>query len=171
MVTIGARVPHEDAEFISQLKIEGAKTPSDKMRAIVSEARRRHQGMNDYKKCLEVTNSFVEPFNSKVLHLEMENDTHSELIIRTLEWLPEAMAFIMSSKQRLDDDNINDVMINIEKGFVDRVFRLMESILQMGVTRRSSCYNEDAILDRVEPVMELVRVIEQTLALKKKEKK
>jgi len=170
MVTIGARVPHEDAEFISQLKIDGATTPSDKVRAIIAEARRRHQGSHDYNVCFDLANNMLSAFTAKTRQLEMEHNIHSEMVTRTLDWLPDMMAYVMSSNQKLADSNA-EALSSVEQGVADRVFRLMESVMQMGVTQRCPCYNKNAVLDRIEPVLDLARVITSARAYTEEESK
>jgi hypothetical protein len=170
MVTIGARVPQEDAEFIAQLKIEGATTPSDKVRAIIAEARRRQQGSHDYQVSFDMTSSMLASVTAKTRQLEMEHSIHSEIVMRTLEWLPDMMAYVLSSNQKLVDGNAK-ALTSVEQGIADRVFRLMESVLQMGVTQRCPCYNKNAVMNRVEPVLDLARVIERARVSKEEESK
>jgi hypothetical protein len=170
MVNIGARVPQQDAEFISNLTIEGAKTPSDKVRAIIAEARRRHQGSDDFNACFDLANNMLAAFTARTRQLEMEHGIHSEMVTRTLEWLPDMVAYVMSSKQTLKDGSAKG-LIRVEKGVADRVFRLMESVLQMSVTQRCPCYDKNAVQDRIDPVLDLARVIEGTRAYTKEESK
>ena len=162
MVQIGARIPQEDAEFISQLKVNGATTPSDKVRAIIAEARRRQQGAQDYQAGLNMMNELLGPVITHVRQLELKQQVHSELVSRTLEWLPEVLAFAVSSTSGLQDDKDVNALGHFEQSLADRVFRLMESILQMGVTQRCPCYDRRTILDRIDPILDLTRVINQT---------
>ncbi len=171
MVSLAVRVSHEDAEFISQLKIEGAKTPSDKMRAIIAEARRRELGIHDFKTSLELTHNILDPVYSRIREAELDNEMHSELLTRTIEWLPEILAYIISRQDDLDSKNESKKALNeTEKGVADRVFRFMESTMQMGVTKRSPCYNTNTVLERVEPVLELSQIVERTFNSWNKEK-
>ena len=163
MVAIGARVPRVDAEFISQLKIEGATTPSDKVRVIIAEARRRHQGSNNYDACLEQVNNLLSATNRLLRHAELESRQHSELMARVLDWLPDTMAYLLSSKQALVDDNADD-MRALEDDVADRVFRLIESVMQLGVTRYCSCYDREVVTRRITPILDLARVIEVSRA-------
>ena len=94
-VTLSARIPQEDAVFISQLKINGAKTPSDKLRAILGEARRRHESLHDYRGCMEMVQGLITPVSAQTRALELNERIHSELVSRVFEWLPDMMAFIM----------------------------------------------------------------------------
>lgn len=162
MVQIGARIPQEDAEFISQLNISGATTPSDKVRAIIADARRRKQGAQDYQAGLNMMNELLGPVITQVRQLELKQQVHSELVSRTLEWLPEILAFAVSNSSKLQEDNGTRALGRFEQSLADRVFRLMESILQMGVTQRCPCYDRRTILDRIDPILDLTRVINQT---------
>ena len=60
-VSISARISHEDAEFLSSLTIEGATTPSDKLRALLADARQRHAGLQDYSSNLSHSNAQLGP--------------------------------------------------------------------------------------------------------------
>lgn len=159
MVAIGARVPQEDVEFISQLKIEGATTPSDKVRLIIAEARRRHDGLGNYDSCLEQMNQMLSQTSRLLRHAELETRTHSELLSRTLEWLPDVMAYLLASKKMLVSEEPGDMQA-LEEGVADRVFRLIESVLQMAVTRQCDCFDKDLITRRIPSVLDLARVIE-----------
>ena len=159
MVAIGARVPQEDVEFISQLKIDGATTPSDKVRVIIAEARRRHDGLDNYDACLDQMNQMLSQTSRMLRHAELETKTHSEMLSRTLEWLPDFMAYLLAGKKMLATDEPGEMRM-LEDGVADRVFRLVESILQMGVTRQSDCFDKDLITRRIPSVLDLARVIE-----------
>ena len=60
-VPISARISHEDAEFISQLKINEATTPSDKLRAIISDAKRQRLRTQDYRGCFQMIQELLMP--------------------------------------------------------------------------------------------------------------
>ncbi len=159
-VTISARIPREDAEFISQLQVDGATTPSDKLRSIIIEARQRHLGKQDYRGCMAVTQEMVAPVSSHIREQEHIRNVHSELVTRVLDWLPDAMAFIVASGSTEGSESDTNLLGKLEDGIADRVFLLMESVLQMGVTQRCPCYNGQAIQERVGPILDLMRVIE-----------
>jgi hypothetical protein len=159
-VTISARIPREDAEFISQLQVNGATTPSDKLRAIINEARQRQLGKQDYRGCMTMVQDMVAPVSTHTREQEHIRHVHSELVTRVLDWLPDTMAFMVASVNSQDNESDADGLNELEDGIADRVFRLMESVLQMGVTQRCPCYNRQAIQERVGPILDLMRVIE-----------
>jgi len=158
-VTISARISQEDAQFLSQYKVEGAVTPSDKLRAILTQAREQQQRRKDFRGSINLFNEMLEPVDAQIRELEMQHHIHSELITRILEWLPDMMAFVISSESSLDKNAEKQQLEQIEEGAADRMFRLIESVMQMGVTQRCACYNGNAILSRVEPILDLARVI------------
>lgn len=159
-VTISARIPREDAEFISQLDVSGATTPSDKIRAIITETRLRHTGAQGYPGCLAVVNGLIAPTATFVREQEHIENMHSELVTRMLEWLPDMMAFAMASINTEHQASTAEVLQELEEGVANRVFRLMESVLPMGITQRGPCYNEQAIQERLNPILDLTRVME-----------
>jgi len=158
-VTISARISQEDALFLSQYKVEGAVTPSDKLRAIITETRERQQRMKDYRGSINMFQSLLAPVDAEIRELELQHHIHSELITRILEWLPDMMALVIAAETGLNKNTKKEQLEDIEEGIADRVFRLIESVMQMGVTQRCPCYNSNAISKRVDPILDLVRVI------------
>ena len=158
-VTISARISAEDAEFISGLSIEDAKTPSDKLRAIIAQARLRNQRQTDYVGTLQNVHELLQPVVRKIRKTEVENQVHSELILRLTEWIPDSAAFLVSSILELDDQQATEKLLQIERGVTDRLIRLMESVLQMAITERCDCYDPAILGKKLGPVLELCRII------------
>lgn len=159
MVPISTRVRQEDVEFISQLSIAGATTPSDKLRVIIADARRRAIGMQDYSSGFQLMQESFAPVRMYIREAELKTSCHSELVTRLIEWLPDMVAYLMSTMHRAGNDIDEADLKHLEQGATDRIFRLMESVMQMGVTQLSPCYDPSAIAVRIEPILELARVI------------
>lgn len=158
-VTVSARISQDDALFLTKLKIQDAITPSDKLRALITEARERQTRLKDYRGSIDMFQDLLTPIGSELRELELQQNIHSELITRILEWLPDMMAFVIASETRQDKSEAKERLEQIEEGVADRVFRLIESVLQLGVTQRSPCYKPNTISNRVDPVLDLARVI------------
>ena len=161
-VTISARISQEDAAFISQLEINGAKTPSDKFRAIISEARQRQESQQNFHGFITLIQDMITPISAHIREAELTQHSHSELVTRTLEWLPDTMAYILFEGGINKEEQSQEELLELESGIADRVFQLMESCLQMGVTQRAPCYDKQAIQSRVEPILDILRVINLT---------
>jgi hypothetical protein len=160
-ITISARIAHEDAEFLSQLKINGAATPSDKLRALITEARKRKEQPRDYGGCLSMVQELVAPVVTQVRQAELEEKVHSELLTRTFEWLPEMVAYLLATPPAQKDKWPVDQLAEYEQGLADRLFRLITALLQLGVTPQCPCYRSDAVTRHIEPVLGLANVIEK----------
>ncbi len=158
-IPLSVRVPLEDAEFLAQLELEGASTPSDKVRALLADARRRHEGFRDYASCLAMANEMIVPTLNLLKNLEKRSAIHSEPVAKLAEWLPETLAFFLTAFP--DDGEQNDLeqIEALERGATDRVFRLVQAVLRLGVTRKCQAYDPLVITRRLEPTLELVEVI------------
>jgi len=159
MVPISTRISQEDVEFISQLKVSGATTPSDKVRAIIAEAKRRSEGMEDYRSAFKMMQELFQPVREYIREAELETGKHSELVTRLIEWLPDMTAYLLSTFTRSEHDIDEQDLIDLESGLADRIFRMIESVMQMGVTQRCPCYNPSAINQEIDPILELANVI------------
>jgi len=156
---VGVRLTDEEANFLSRYKAENAATPSEKLRAIIDEARQRHLGTEDYPGSLRLMQDLIDPTVRIIKNSEHEHRLHSELVTRLNDWVPECMAYLIASNGR--DTNLDAKQLHeIEAAVAERVIVLMTSVLQLAVTRTAPLYNKNALADAVEPVLELARVIE-----------
>ena len=157
-IPISTRITPEDAEFIAGWTDDEAKTPSEKLRAIIAVARRRQRGTQEYASSLRFAEELMAPTLTILRTSEHATSLHSELVTRLAEWLPECFAYFVSCNG--DDTQLDeDALRRIEKGLADRVVTLMQSTLQMAVTRKSPCYEPTLIRERVRPVLDLADVI------------
>lgn len=158
-VPLSVRVSPDDAEFISRLDIAGATTPSDKVRALLAEAKRRHEGFRDYRGCLAMADEMLASALHDLRELENQERVHSEVISKLVEWLPEALAFLLTSLHDVGSTEERQRLDEFERGVADRIFRLLESMLRLGVTAMCRGYDPKVIANGIEPILELVEVI------------
>lgn len=158
-VTISARISAEDAEFISRLTIDDAKTPSDKLRAIIAKAKEHNTRQKDYAGSLSDIQELIQPVVREIRKTEVENQIHSELLVRLAEWIPDTVAFLISSILEKNEPKTNEEMIQIEQGVADRLVRLMESVLQLAITGRCACYDPEIMNQNIDSILELCQII------------
>lgn len=156
-VQIGARISHEDAEFLSQLEVDGAKTPSDKLRAIIEEARFRRQRDTDFLGCYKEMVEQLAPALETIKKMEFEAGVHSEVMARVSQWMPDFYAFFLSTIL-VGNGDITPNLEKIEEGVTSRIFLLFQAILQMGISQQCPCYNPNLISDHLQAVSELAEV-------------
>lgn len=157
-IPISTRLSPEDAEFIAQWEGDGAATPSEKLRGIIAEARKHKQGTEDYPSSLRLATGMLSPTLHIIRTSEHAAGKHSQLVSRVAEWLPECLAYLIASNGRANQLD-EDALRGIERGLADRVVNLMQSVLQMAVTRTGPCYDPEVVRERIPPVLDLAKVV------------
>lgn len=158
-VTISARISQEDAEFISQIHLGDAKTPSDKLRALVSEARRRSLHEEDFRGHLKMFQDMIGPVKANISETELAENIHSEVVSRTLEWIPDMLAFVLSSTTTKEKTMSKEQLTQLEAGLTERIFRLLDATMQLALTNPSPCYRSSVIQDRATSLTSLLSLI------------
>jgi len=156
---ISFRLTEEDAEFLAGIELPGAITPSEKLRVLVTRARMEHASSRSYESSQNRVVDLLEPTLLLIRKYELENNKHSALIFEILNWLPDLMAYLMTgplNKKEPDDD-----MKLFESALTDRMTRIIENLLRLGITKNAPCYNPEMLGEKLEGVLELSKSIEQ----------
>jgi hypothetical protein len=158
-IQLSTRITEDDAAFLARLQVDDAHTPSDKVRALIAEARRRHEARRDYRSALERAHELLGPILADLSTAEHTSGLHSELVRAVADWLPETIAFLISETAPARGRDAGEALRAAERGLADRTFRLIEAVLRLGVTEAAPCYDPAAISGRVEPVLALLDVL------------
>ncbi|MEE4245799.1 MAG: hypothetical protein V2I33_10325 [Kangiellaceae bacterium] len=162
-VPLSVRVTHEDADFIASIDIEGAESPSEKLRALIAEARRRHNAEGGFAESQLELRKIIQPLTERVQDFEAEQDMYSQLLHLGLEWIPEAMAELVAQRLQLSKATDKEQMIKLERRVTDRVFRLIEGFLRLAITKDCEGYDPEVVrkkLPRINQLFELIRLME-----------
>ena len=160
MQTLSVRIPTEDMEWLLSLDMQGALSPSDKLRALIGQIRRQHEGTLDYQRSLSWLRDLVAPFVTAIRAVEHENRMHSEALTLTAEALPPIMATLLSERGLTRDAKSR--AIDIEEIVVQQSLRLLTSILRLAVTSDAGCYSPTVIDSHVRSVLEIAEIVTQT---------
>src|SRR5262245_2864253 len=98
MQTLSVRIPSDDMEWLAGLDLQGAVSPSDKLRALIAQERRQHEGTLDYERGLAWLRDLLAPSITAVRSVEHQHRMHSEALTLTAEWLPQIMATLLSGQ-------------------------------------------------------------------------
>lgn len=101
-IPFSARISVEDVEFISALEYEGASTPSDKLRALLSEMRRRYGKQVDYSHNLAQMQEWFTPMKRQLLVRQDQLQINTEIVNRLLDSLPELLARLQTLAARAE---------------------------------------------------------------------
>lgn len=160
-VPISVRISQEDAEFIANLQMENAVTPSDKIRSIIAEARKQNERIVSYEGCLKTARETLRALAQKVTATEMAEKQHSELVTVFNDWIGEAFAYVASAKHELDKGEMD--LKQLEEDISERVFRLFDVTARMGVTAKAPCYDKEIMTTGFAPILELTQIINQRI--------
>ena len=157
-IPISFRATQGETEFLSGLKIEGATTLSEKLRWIIEAARQREDGAGDPARQRQLVEEILRPTLQRWRGAEVREGKSSALLRAFSDWLIEAAVFVaMADGAARDDKFLHD----LEAGAADRMARLAEEFLRLGVTTTAPCYGPSVVRDRINPLIELARIIER----------
>ena len=176
-IPLSVRISENDAKFLAELKIADAITPSEKMRALLSEARGRRRGKQDFEANCRLQQDLLTAFQAKRMRAEKEQHVHSELVTQVANWAVEMQAFLMAglhtdeeegrdthpsdTETGKHDDPVDlDALKAFEADVADRAFLFVDLVLRMAVTPTSRTYDPTVVRQRVEPIKTLCKVIE-----------
>ena len=164
-IPISVRITPNDASFLAQLTIDGATTPSEKVRGLITQAREQHSSRRTYPESVAHLRASSANTRTALYEAERRLDVHSELIHRIIDWLPEAMAHLDSAWTEGDDETGSEPQLadleRLERHLVDRAMRLFEGLLRMAVTSSSPAYDPMVVDDRLGSVIELAEIVRQ----------
>jgi len=157
MQTLSVRIPSEDLEWLAALEIAGASTPSDKLRALIAQMRKQHQGTMDHATCVAWLRDLLGPFVVALREVENRNRMHSDAINAVIEWLPQIMATLLSERRFGKDAEARAK--DIEAALVQRCFQLCATLMRLGVTPAAECYDPEVIERHLPKTIELANII------------
>ena len=156
-IPISVRISQEDADFIAELKIEGANTPSEKIRELLTQARLAHSQTHDYSTALAAQEQFFQVARRDVLHAEKEWGIHSHIVARLFEQLPDFAATLAAD---LPENAQAADLKRYECELMRRIVRLTDSILQLAVTGKGAAY-DDTVLQQLGNTLKLAKIVQQ----------
>jgi hypothetical protein len=157
MQTISVRIPSEDLEWLATLNLQGATTPSDKLRALVAQVRRQQEGASDYAATLSWMRDLITPFVTRIGAQEHRQGNHSEIVRLLAEWTPQTMALLIGESGSVSQ--ASQRTLQLEERLVARAFQLITATLRLAVTQTADCYDPKVLERHLPQVIELVGVI------------
>lgn len=162
-IPISVRITPEDASFLAQLTIDGATTPSEKVRGLITQAREQQSSRRTYPESVAHLRATSANTRKALDEAERRLDVHSELIHRIVDWLPEAMARLNSAWTEGNEEAGSEPQLadleRLERHLVDRVMRLFEGLMRMAVTSSCPAYDPAVIDNRIGSVIELAEIV------------
>lgn len=132
-VPFSARISVEDAEFISNLEFDCAHTPSDKLRALLAETRRRYQGYRDYGQNLAHMQEWLGQIKRQLLTRQQQLNQRHDVVLCVLDALPDLLATLQTMAANCDALNVRELRLT-EQQTLQKICRLNELLLPLAIT-------------------------------------
>ena len=159
---LSVRLSDEDAAFLAQLERRGATTPSEKLRALLAEAREAHEARGDAATAVQRLQRELAPTIDAIRRYELETGRRSAVLTEVLHAVPELTGLLIAgpaTSATTSKDAQDAAFLALEARVADRALALLEGLLRLAVTRTAPCYAPDVVARRIDPVLELGTLI------------
>jgi hypothetical protein len=157
MQTISVRISDEDFQWLLSLPEPGAKTPSEKLRALVAKAREQDGGMADYKRCAGWMRGLTQPFTEAIADVDHRYSMHSDLVTAISEGVPQIMATLIT--ERPEGTHANEKAVEAEAALARQCFRLLSGLLRSAITSTPATYDKQVLDDYLPDILEIAEII------------
>lgn len=146
--TVTLRLDEDDLAFLAGMTVPGATNLSEKIRALVAQARQRHAGVGDAGAAWDFSRSLFGASERALRQAELASGERSELAARGLAWLPEATAFVLAAGQAPEPGSEAAYVRRFEQGLGERLLALVDSVVQLARAGFPGCHDPGALAQR-----------------------
>ncbi len=157
MQTISIRIPDEDFQWLLSQHETTGRTPSEKLRALLSRVRQQEAGMVNPESCSAWMRDMTRPFMEGVAALERKHKLHSDVIAAVAEWIPQIMASLVSS--HLGGKRAQEDAIEVEAILAQQSCRLISALLRTAVTSVPATYDKGVLDQHLPDILEIASII------------
>lgn len=154
-VPISVRIDQEVFDFITNLHINGANTPSEKIRELLTQARHSYERPHNYGSMLEYTETLLHDARHTILSCEKKMGVHSAILARVFEFLPDLLATLTTE---LPITNSTSDLIRYEREVMWRIVRMIDNILQLAIMSKGVGY-DDTVLQELNNSLNLAQIV------------
>ena len=150
MEPLSARIPSDLYLWLAQLQVEGATTNSDKLRVLLGQLKRQHDGAVDYAAAHAWARDLTGRLRESLVRAEGRTGKHSEVVSLLLDHLTSMLALVVSQTPAGDGD-----ATQLEEALVRRAFALCETLLRQGTTSSAAAYDPTVVRRLIGPTIDL----------------
>ena len=158
--TLSTRLGQADAEFLQRLEMNGARTPSEKLRKLVAQARQSAEGAGSYGEAREVLDDLARPAHGAISAHEHETGTRSEALATVIAAVPETLAAVLTAARWKAGDT--EAFRALEARVVRRALGLAAQLVRLDVGPRTPCYDPSLIEGERAALAEVMAGVERS---------
>jgi hypothetical protein len=150
MEPLSARIPGDVYLWLAGLQVEGATTNSDKLRVLLGQLKRQHDGALDYVAAHAWARDLTGRLRESLVRTEGRTGKSSEVVSLLLDHLTSMLALVVSQAPASESD-----ATDFEEALVRRAFALFESLLRQATTSSAAAYDPTVVRRLIGPTIEL----------------
>ncbi|MCB1844104.1 MAG: hypothetical protein KDI09_14165 [Halioglobus sp.] len=159
---VTVRLSAKEQESLALLEIEGASTVSDKIRMLVARAASERHARQEFAAALNVMNGLLVPVKDGIKIAEHRSGMRSEWMDRLLNWLPSAVAMVLSRSGEVSNSEPQQ-LVELERELLEEHARFMTSVFQIGLSPERGCYKRENYDENVIACMAVAAAVSQAL--------
>jgi len=151
LVTV--RLSEDDVSFLAGLDLPEATNLSEKLRALIAEARRQQDSGTDAIAAYDTARRALAGPERCLREAEMKLEMRSELLMRLIAWMPEVQALLLSGACACSEETEareRERLLRLERQLGERVMSLVDSMAQLAVAGFAGCYEPQRLGKRVQ---------------------
>jgi len=150
MEPLSARIPVDLYLWLAQLQVEGATTNSDKLRVLLGQLKRQHDGALDYVAAHAWARDMTAGLREALVRTEAASGRHSEVLNALLDHATASLALVVSRAPADEAD-----AVKLEDALVRRAFALTEALLRQATTAAAAAYDPGVVRRHMAATIEL----------------
>jgi hypothetical protein len=154
MEMLSVRIPADVYAWFAALEIEGAVTSSDKLRVLLAQLKRQHEGTMDYVSAMAWFRDLMARPRQDLATVERDSGVHSEVAASLLENTCALAATALSSHPQ----NKREAQA-MEEQLVRRALAMAEGLLRQAVTPAAAAYDPKVVRRHIGSVADLARLV------------
>jgi hypothetical protein len=154
MEPLSARIPSDLYLWLAQLQVDGATTNSDKLRVLLSQLKRQHDGAFDYVAAHGWARELTHRLREALVRIEGQEGRHSEVLSGLVEQVTTLMALVISSAPQTAVE-----AAKLEDALVRRAALLGESLLRQATTGGAHAFDPEVVKRHLGPTVELASTL------------
>lgn len=152
---LSVRLADDDAVFLATLRIDDAITASDKVRALIRQARQRAETPEGYSGALGVSRDLLTRPAHAVREAEDRAGVHSGVVRTLLSEAEELLAVGLAAPAEVRSAEPRD-LARYESRLVERAARIAEQLLRWSVTPTAPAYDPAVVSQRMAALADLI---------------
>jgi hypothetical protein len=157
MEMLSGRIPADLYAWFATLEVEGAVTNSDKLRVLLAQLKRQHEGTMDYVSAVAWVRDLMARPRQDLSAIDRDSGGHSEVVASLLEHTCTLAATALSSHPQSKKE-----AQAMEDQLVRRSLAMAEGLLRQAVTPAAAAYDPKVVRRHIGSVADLARLVPTT---------